>query len=111
MSDAVAKGNLNKPNGAILGARIVTWVVPIMLWVIHIFVIVPILNTQGGDAQFLSAMYFFVVSGLLMIGCLLISLLIYVRNQSWGNLVPILLNLSWLYYLKVVFYGPTIGNL
>jgi len=92
-------------------ARLVTWAVPIVLWIIHVFVIVPALNSKSGDDQFLTAMQFFMVSALLMIGCFVLSLVVYFKHQSRVDLVPILLNLSWLYYVKVLFHGPTIGNL
>ena len=102
------------PSGAsvlIVTARFVTWATPIILWIIHVFVIVPILNTKSGDDQFLIAMRFFMVSGLLMLGCFVLSVLIYFKHRSRLDLIPILLNLSCLYYVKVLFDGPTIGNL
>jgi hypothetical protein len=91
--------------------RVITWAVPIGLWLIHVFVIVPLLNTRSGDAQFLMALHFFQLSGLLMIICFGLSLGLYLRSQSRTDLIPLLLNLSWLYYVKVLFYGPTIGSL
>ena len=98
--------------GFLIGtARLVTWAVPIVLWIIHVFVIVPALNSKSGDDQFLTAMQFFMGSALLMIGCFVLSLIVYFKDQSRADLVPMLLNLSWLYYVKVLFNGPTIGNL
>ena len=98
--------------GVLIGtARLVTWAVPIVLWIIHVFVILPALNSKSGDDQFLTAMQFFMVSALLMLGCFVLSLVVYFKHQSRVDLVPILLNLSWLYYVKVLFNGPTFGNL
>jgi hypothetical protein len=100
------------PTRMILGAaRVISWSVPIVLWLIHVFAIVPLLNARSGDAQFLLAMHFFQVSGMLMIFCFGLSLGLYLKSLSRADLVPLLLNLSWLYYIKVLFYGPTIGNL
>jgi hypothetical protein len=91
--------------------RAVVWAVPLVLWLIHVLVIVPLLNARSGDAQFLLAMHFFQVSGMLMILCFGLSLGLYLKTLSRADLIPLLLNLSWLYYVKVLFYGPTIGNL
>jgi hypothetical protein len=101
----------NDARALIAIARVITWAVPIALWLVHVFVIVPRLNAEAGDAQFLTAVHFFRVSGLLMIGCFGLSIALYFRKQSRAGLIPFLLNLSWLYYVKVLFYGPTIGNL
>jgi hypothetical protein len=92
-------------------ARVVTWVVPICLWLVHIFIITPILNTQSGESKFITAMQFFMLSGLLMIACLLLCVIVISRRYSLINMLPILLNLSWLYYWKVCLFGPTIGKL
>lgn len=108
MSDSVTPINTRT---IIAAGRVITWAVPIMLWLVHVFVIVPLLNARSGDAQFLMAMRFFQVSGLLMIICFGLSLGLYLRSPSRAGLIPLLLNLSWLYYVKVLFYGPTIGNL
>ncbi len=107
MSETKARGT----NALIVTGRMVTWAVPLVLWIIHIFVIIPMLNAQSGDAQFLTAMKFFMVSALLMLGCFVLSVVIYFKHQSRVDLIPILLNLSWLYYVKVLFSGPSIGNL
>lgn len=95
----------------ILTGRVITWTVPIILWLVHLFVIVPKLNIRSGDEQFFTALHFFQMSGLLMIICFGVSLALYLKTQSRVDLISLLLNLSWLYYVKVLFYGPTIGNL
>jgi hypothetical protein len=110
----MSRAGTQDPRGAgvLIGtARLVTRAVPIVLWIIHVFVIVPVLNSKSGDDQFLTAMQFFMVSTSLMIGCFVLSLVVYFKHQSRVDLVPILLNLSWLYYVKVLCTGPTIGNL
>jgi hypothetical protein len=111
MSDSEIQINSAVTGPLIASARMVTWAVPIMLWLIHVLVIVPMLNARSGDAKFLLAMHFFQVSGLLMIVCFGLSLGLYLRSLSRTDLIPLLLNLSWLYYVKVLFHGPTIGNL
>jgi hypothetical protein len=111
MSESTTRDPVIPSTTIIAVGRVITWAVPIMLWLIHMFVIVPLLNARSGDAQFLMALQFFQVSGLLMIICFGLSLGLYLRSQSRADLIPLLLNLSWLYYVKVLFYGPTIGNL
>jgi hypothetical protein len=90
--------------------RFITLGVPISLWMIHVFLILPILKTQSGDAKFLTAFQFFFVSATLMLCCLIISLVMFARNKTPINLIPVLLNLTWLYYVKVILFGPTVGN-
>jgi hypothetical protein len=111
MMSRVETQDPNRAGVLISTARLVTWAVPIVLWIIHVFVILPALSSKSGDDQFLTAMQFFMVSTLLMLGCFVLSLVVYFKHQSRVDLVPILLNLSWLYYVKVLFNGPTIGNL
>jgi hypothetical protein len=111
MSESTTRDPVIPSTTIIATGRVITWAVPIMLWLIHMFVIVPLLKARSGDAQFLMALHFFQVSGMLMIICFGLSLGLYLRSQSRADLIPLLLNLSWLYYVKVLFYGPTIGNL
>ncbi len=111
MSDSATDEPVVASRTILVTGRVVSWAVPIVLWLIHLFVIVPLLSARSGDAQFLLAMHFFQVSGMLMIFCFGLSLGIYLKSLSRADLIPLLLNLSWLYYVKVLFYGPTIGNL
>ena len=115
MSEVLSQERLSKRGGFLFYARLITFTVPLVLWLVHIFVIVPILNTQSGDAQFIFGMDFFVISALIMIGCFFLSVFVSFKRHtigagSWTDIVPLLLNLSWLYYVKVLFYGPTFGN-
>lgn len=105
--------NQDRPitGGALIAtARFVTWATPITLWLFHIFVILR-LAQQSGEAKFIQAFGFFIVSGPIMIGCFILSLVVYFKGRSRFDVIPLLLNLSWLYYVKVIVYGPTIGNL
>jgi hypothetical protein len=111
MSDSTTDEPVILTRTILVIGRVVVWTVPIVLWLIHVFAIVPLLNARSGDAQFLLAMHFFQVSGMLMILCFGVSLGLYLKSLSRADLIPLLLNLSWLYYVKVLFYGPTIGNL
>jgi hypothetical protein len=43
-------------------ARLFTWLTPVALWIIHVFVIVPLINAHSGEAQFITAFGFFIVS-------------------------------------------------
>ena len=111
MADAAINDHPTNSGVLITLARLLTWITPVALWVIHIFVIVPRINTQSGEAQFITAVGFFFVAGPIMIVAFIVSVLVLIRSRSRRDLIPLLLNLSWLYYLKVIQYGPTIGNL
>lgn len=111
MSDTATDEPVIATRTMLATGRVISWAVPIILWLIHVFAIVPLLNARSGDAQFLLALHFFQVSGTLMIFCFGVSLGLYLKSMSRADLIPLLLNLSWLYYVKVLFYGPTIGNL
>ena len=63
------------------------------------------------EARFIQATGFFMWSGMVMIGCFIISLVVFIVRRSRPDLIPLLLNLSWVYYLKVIALGPTFGNL
>ena len=91
--------------------RYITLGVPITAWLIHIFIIVPLLSMRTGDDKFILAVNFFMIAGLAMIICLLVSTIILLKNTNGRNVVPVLLNLTWLYYVKVIIFGPTFGNL
>jgi hypothetical protein len=91
--------------------RFAVLAVPIAIWLIHIVIILPIISAKSGDDTFITAASFFSIAAALMIVCLLISISLYVRNRTWRNFTPILLNLTWIYYVKVVLLGPTIGYL
>jgi hypothetical protein len=92
-------------------ARLFTWLTPVTLWIIHIFVIVPRINAHSGEAQFITAFGLFIVAGPIMITSFIVSVVVLISRRSRGDVIPLLMNLSWLYYLKVIVYGPTIGNL
>ena len=111
MADAAIHDRPTNSGGLITLARLITWITPVALWIIHIFVIVPRINSQSGEAQFITAIGFFIVAGPIMIIAFIVSVLVLIHGRSRRDLIPLLLNLSWLYYLKVIVYGPTIGNL
>lgn len=111
LADAVIHDRPTNSGVLITLARLLIWITPVTLWIIHIFVIVPRMNTQSGEAQFITAIGFFIVAGSIMIVAFIVSLLVLSRGGARRDLIPLLLNLSWIYYLKVIVYGPTIGNL
>jgi hypothetical protein len=91
--------------------RAITFIVPIASWLIHIFIVVPLISMEKGDMRYIVAFVFFMMAGSAMIICLIISLIQLRKGTSSRDFVAVLLNLSWLYYLKVILYGPTIGYL
>lgn len=111
MADAATHDHPTNSSVLITLARLLTWITPVALWAIHILVIVPRINSEPGEAQFITAVGFFMVAGSIMIVAFIVSLVVLMQGRSRRDLIPLLLNLSWLYYLKVIVYGPTIGNL
>lgn len=91
--------------------RYITLLVPITAWLIHIFIIVPLISMESGEGQFYLAMTFFIFAGSAMILCLILSIGILFKDWAGRNVVAVLLNLSWLYYIKAMLFGPTIGYL
>ena len=94
--------------------RIVSYIVvtaPILIWCIHIFVLVPRLATLNGDAKWHAAMTCFALGTLIMIVCELLAVDRWRKSRDSMSLLAIFLNLTWLYYIKVFYLGPTIGDL
>lgn len=91
--------------------RLNTFLVPLASWLIHIFIIVPLISMESGDGKYIVAFLFFMIAGAAMIICLIISVILLRRDSTSREFIPVLLNLSWLYYLKVILFGPTIGYL
>jgi hypothetical protein len=91
--------------------RTITPAVPIAAWLIHIFIIVPLISMESGERQFILATSFFIYAGSAMILCLIPSIVNLLKEWTARNALPVILNLSWLYYVKVILFGPTIGYL
>ena len=66
---------------------------------------------ETGDGKYLLAFTFFLFAGSAMIIWLIISIFLLSKDATSRNVIPVLLNLSWLYYVKVILFGPTIGYL
>ena len=112
MTELIARQRPTGDGALVMSVRVLTWAIPIVLWLTHLFVILPKLNAQpSGEARFIQAMGFFIWSGMVMIGCFIISMVVFIVRRSAQDLIPLLLNLSWVYYLKVIAFGPTCGNL
>ena len=85
--------------------------VPLLLWCVHILFLVPYLDALHGESKFIAAAQYFIVSGLIMGVCEVVAFIQLVRTPHIVTAVAVVLNLSWLYYVKVLAWGPTIGNL
>lgn len=86
-------------------------VVPVTAWLLHVGWLVPRLSTSIGEGKLHLAFGFFMVAGASMLICSAWALYrlwfpVYLRQYYC---VALLLNSSWLYYVKVMFLGPTIG--
>jgi hypothetical protein len=84
--------------------------VPIVAWTLHLGWLVPRLDGSHGDAQFVAAMRFYAAFGLAMVVCEVIALIRLVRRWNRWDLAAAILNLTPLYYVKVLLSGPTIGS-
>jgi hypothetical protein len=85
--------------------------IPLLIWCVHILYLVPRLENLSGDAQFLKAMYFFAACAVIMMACELLAIVRWSQSRDRISLLAILLNWTWLYYVKVLYLGPTIGDL
>ena len=85
--------------------------VPLILWAVHIGLAILLFPSLTGDSKMIAAFRFFALSGALMLILSLIAIWRLVKQKSFYAAGAVLLNLSWLYYLKVIEYGPTIGDL
>ncbi len=92
------------------GLRSILILVPMLSWIVHLAVVVPWLTQLYGDTQFMVAGIFFMIAGSTMIICLIVAVYLFVAERSKGYLLPVVLNLSWVYYVKVLVYGPTVGT-
>ncbi len=85
-------------------------IAPVSIWLVHIFILVPHLGSQSGDAAFISAVTFFMVAALIMLICFVLSIILLIKNEKASSWLPVILNLTWLYYVKVLLFGTTFGN-
>ena len=90
--------------------RSIVFGVPTVAWLIHILIIAPAAADQGGCSGFGLEVNFFCLSALSMLGCLGPTIRLAVRSRRPLDLLATFLNLSWLYYFKVLQWGPTIGS-
>jgi hypothetical protein len=86
-------------------------VVPIAIWSLHVVYLVPLLGTLDGDAKLITAMRFFAVAAVVMTSCELLALVCWWQSRDRTSFLPIVLNWTWLYYVKVLLWGPTVGDL
>jgi hypothetical protein len=86
--------------------------IPIGLWAAHIYWLVPQLEAlKDGDARMNMMMQCFGVSAAAMILCEIIGIARYMATKNAWLVLAIIFNMTWLYYVKVIFYGPTVGQL
>jgi hypothetical protein len=85
--------------------------VPLVAWTLHIAWLIPRLDGLSGDAAFITASRFLAAFGLPMFACEVIAVVRLARRWSWWDLAAAILNLTPLYYVKVLVWGPTFGNL
>jgi hypothetical protein len=89
-------------------------IVPVAIWIVHIALASFNVFDLVGCDKFDFFVRFFVTSSIIMminsISCLYI---VAKKNCPQHKIayIALLLNSSWIYYVKVVMFGPTIGNL
>ncbi len=85
--------------------------VPLIVWILYFTWLLPRQSELTGDSKFILVARFFAVSGLAMTACEAVSLVLLWKRWSWLIAIAAFLNLTPLYYAKVFFWGPTVGNL
>ena len=83
--------------------RSIVFGVPIGGWLIHVLIIIPAIASRSGCSAYGLEIDFFCLSSLSMLACLGPSVVLAARSKRPADLLAILLNLSWLYYLKVLY--------
>ena len=78
----------------------------IIIWIIQLTVISHLVRNSSGETKFIIAMNWFVYSGLFMFLLSLISLIKFIQTKEKTYLISLIINLSFLYNLKIVFFGP-----
>jgi hypothetical protein len=79
--------------------------VPLVAWALHLFWLVPRLDALDGDAVFILAFRFFLIFGLAMAVCEVVALARLARAWNWWTAAAVVLNLTPLYYAKVMLWG------
>ncbi len=85
--------------------------IPLTLWCLHIAVILPAVQASYGCQRFGILVTFFFYSTITMLACEIIALWRWLQNTSPIIGFAAALNWSWLYYYKVLYWGPTLGIL
>ena len=111
MTKEIADGHLTGLSPFLIRAHYVTWAIPLILWADYCLFLIPTFNAEGYHVQLSVMMRFLILSGSLMTACLVPAVYIFIRRRSWRTLLPILLNLTWLYYVRVILYGVSIHDL
>lgn len=91
----------------------VLWLIPTTLWSIHIFYLLPVLSNEKGDSILITFVWFACPAAGLMIAAEIAAIVVavYYRRLPVPLIIAIVLNLTPLYYLKVLLWGPTVGML
>jgi len=84
--------------------------VPVILWVLHVFWLDGRLRALSGCDRHILGFWFFMSGAAVMAICEAISILCLVRSRRAWFLIPAVLNLSFLYYVKMALWGPGVGN-
>ena len=84
---------------------------PLSLWAIHVYLALFVLSKQHGDAQMITAFMFFAISTVVMLLALPFAVYHLYKRRQAVQVLAVLLNFSWVYYIKVIVFGPTLGLL
>jgi hypothetical protein len=85
-------------------------IIPLILWLIHLFIIIPISYNYYGEGLMIFMFNFYFISGIIMMFLEIISVIYLLKKKNKILILAIILNLTWIYYLKVIMHGPTIGH-
>jgi hypothetical protein len=85
------------------------YLIPLGLWAAHVALAVFVLPSLTGEGKFITAGWFFMLSGACMLVLAFIAAGRLGKQPGWYNSGALFLNFTWLYYVKVMLSGPTIG--
>lgn len=86
-------------------------IVPVIVWLIHICIVLPIGSSFSGDAKFIFFTRFFILGGTVMVLNLAYECVAKARSYRFPSTAVVAANLTFLYYFKVLLFGPTVGDL
>jgi hypothetical protein len=77
----------------------------IIIWIIQLTFVSYLIAISRGESKFIIAMNWFIYSGLLMLLLSITSLIRFLKTNERTYLISIIINLSFIYNLKIICFG------